>query len=178
MHPEPASELLEISHKSKKWQWRNNLLTWRQHHIFWRCFVSLVTFSYSSKFHVNIITGSGVWQFSLIGDWPGIRKLEITPSEFCPIPGDWSELGIPNLARSSLIKYYWMLPNARVKVKFYFYWVIKGNPIGGVKLPPTQIRFKTLTLRLLWVVSIQKSCLLYSFLRLGKFGYNTCSTLR
>ena len=28
--------------------------------FFWRCFVSLVKFSYWSKFHVNIITGSGV----------------------------------------------------------------------------------------------------------------------
>ena len=28
--------------------------------FFWRCFVSLVKFSYWSKFHVNIITGSGI----------------------------------------------------------------------------------------------------------------------
>ena len=28
--------------------------------LFWRCFVSLVKFSYWSKFHINIITGSGV----------------------------------------------------------------------------------------------------------------------
>ena len=28
--------------------------------FFWRCFVSLVKFSYWSKFHVNVITGSGV----------------------------------------------------------------------------------------------------------------------
>ena len=26
------------------------------------------------------------------------------PSEFCPISGDWGELGMPNLARMSLIK--------------------------------------------------------------------------
>ena len=35
-----------------------------RHHVsvkfFWRCFVSLVTFSYWSKFHVNIITDSGI----------------------------------------------------------------------------------------------------------------------
>ena len=28
--------------------------------VFWGCFVSLVKFSYRSKFHVNIISGSGV----------------------------------------------------------------------------------------------------------------------
>ena len=32
--------------------------------FFWRCFVSLVKFSYWSKFHVNIITGSGVMTIS------------------------------------------------------------------------------------------------------------------
>ena len=35
-----------------------------------------------------------------------IRKLEIPPSKFCPIYGDWSELGIPNLAQMPLIKSY------------------------------------------------------------------------
>ena len=55
-----------------------------------------------------------LWQFSFIRDWPEIRKSEIPPSEFCPISGDWGELGIPNLARMSLIKCYWMLQNARV----------------------------------------------------------------
>ena len=47
-----------------------------------------------------------LWQFSFIRDWPEIRKSEIPPSEFCPISGDWGELGIPNLARMSLIKRY------------------------------------------------------------------------
>ena len=28
--------------------------------IFWRCFISLVKFSYWSKFHISIITGSGI----------------------------------------------------------------------------------------------------------------------
>ena len=55
-----------------------------------------------------------LWQFSFIGDWPEIQKSEIPQSEFCPISGDWSELGIPNLARMSLLKCYWMLQNVRV----------------------------------------------------------------
>ena len=53
-------------------------------------------------------------QFSFIRVWSVIWKSEIPPSEFCPISGDWGELGIPNLARMSLIKWYWMLQNARV----------------------------------------------------------------
>ena len=52
--------------------------------------------------------------FSFIREWPEIRKSEIPPSEFCPISGDWGGLGIPNLARMSLIKCYGMLQNVRV----------------------------------------------------------------
>ena len=81
--------------------------------FFWRCYVSLVKFSYWSKFYVNIITGSGIITiFSY--NWPEIRKWEILSSEFCPISGDWSKLWIPHLARMSPIKYYWMLQNSRV----------------------------------------------------------------
>ena len=45
-----------------------------------------------------------------------IRNPEIgnTPFEFCLISGDWGELGIPNLARMSLMKCFWMLKNAKV----------------------------------------------------------------
>ena len=49
--------------------------------FFERCCVSFVNFSYWSKFHVNIILK--LWQFSFLRNWPGIRKSEITPSEFC-----------------------------------------------------------------------------------------------
>ena len=52
-------------------------------------------------------------QFSSIKGWPEIWKLEIHPSEFCPISGDWGKLGIPNLSPMSLMKCYWMLQNAR-----------------------------------------------------------------
>ena len=33
-------------------------------------------------------------------------EIENTPSEFCPISGDWGKLRIPNLARVFLIKCY------------------------------------------------------------------------
>ena len=35
-------------------------------------------------------------------------------SEFCGISGDWGQLGMPNLARTSLIKCYWILKNISV----------------------------------------------------------------
>ena len=55
-----------------------------------------------------------LWQFSFIRDWPEVRKLELTPLEFCPIYGDWGELGISNLPHMCLMKCYWILQNARV----------------------------------------------------------------
>ena len=72
-----------------------------------------------------------LWQFSFIRDWPEIRKSEIPPSEFCPISGDWGELGIPNLARMSLIKCYWMLQNARVTA-FTVSELLWENQHGGL----------------------------------------------
>ena len=47
-----------------------------------------------------------LWQFSFIRDWPEIWKSEISPSEFCPISGDWSTLWIPILAQMCLIECY------------------------------------------------------------------------
>ena len=82
--------------------------------FFWRCCVLLVRFSYWSHFQVNIVTGSRVMTIFLYKDRPEIREPEIPTSEFCPISGDWDKLGIPSLAEMSLMKFYWMLQNARV----------------------------------------------------------------
>ena len=71
------------------------------------------------------------WQFSFIRNWPDIRKSDITPSEICPISGDRGWLGIPNLARISLMKCYRMLQG----YSFDPFWVIKVKPTGSVKLP-------------------------------------------
>ena len=74
------------------------------------------------------------WQFSFIRDWPEIWKLEIPPSEFCPISGEWGELWIPNLAWMSLMKCYWMLQNSRVTACTVFE-LFRENQLW-VKLPP------------------------------------------
>ena len=97
--------------------------------FFWRCFVSFVKFSYWSKFHVDIITGSGVMTIYFYKGLTWNPEIEILPSEFCPISGDWAKLGILNLA--------WMSLNA-AKCQghnIYRFWVIKGKPTGGVKSP-------------------------------------------
>ena len=81
-----------------------------------------------------------LWQFVFIKDWPEIRKLEIASSGFCPISEDWVEYRIPNLARTCLIKWYWMLQNISFTTFTEFtvysiyslqrFWVIKGKPAG------------------------------------------------
>ena len=79
-----------------------------------------------------------LWQFTFIRNWPEIQKSEIPPSDFCPISGDWGELGIPNLAWISLIKFYLMLQNARVTA-FTVSELLRENQQGGLKLPPTRL---------------------------------------
>ena len=112
----PASGLFQIGHKSEQWWLCHNLLAWRQSQFFLLFRVSLVKFSYWSKFHVKMITGSEVITIFVYKGLTRNRKLEIPPSEFCSISGDWGKLGIPNLTRSSLIKSYWILQNARVQL--------------------------------------------------------------
>ena len=88
-----------------------------------------------------------LWQFSFIRDWLEIQKLEIPPSPFYPISGDWGKLGIPNLARMSLIDCYYMLQNSRVLI-FTIFELLRENQLGDKitptpnPLPPPHIRIK------------------------------------
>ena len=102
--------------------------------FFWCCFVSLVKFSYWSKFHVNIITGSGIMTIFFYKELTRYPEIRNTP-EFCPIPGDWGELWIPNLARMSLMEHYWMLQNCRVTACTVFE-LLTENQLGGKISPP------------------------------------------
>ena len=115
--------------------------------IFWRdvivkffrgCFVSLVKFSYWSKFHINIVTGSGSMTILFYKGLTRSPEIGNTPS------GDECELWIPNLARMSLIEYYWMLQHAR-GYSFCRFWVIKGKPSegGGLIIPTIFLFFMT-----------------------------------
>ena len=101
--------------------------------LFWRCFFSLVKFSCWSKFHVNIIVGSGVMTISFYKGLTRNSENGNTPSDFCPLSGDWDELGLPNLTRTPLIKCYWMLPNARVTA--FTVYLLKNNQEGGKTTP-------------------------------------------
>ena len=86
-----------------------------------------------------------LWKFSFIKDWPEIRKLELPPSEFCPISGDWGKWAKLNLARMSLIKCYWILQNASVTAFIVSELLMEDQEERGKITPlPIKIRNKIL----------------------------------
>ena len=124
----------------KKRQWCQNFLTWPHHQFFlsWPSF--FVIFSYWSRFHVNIMTGSGVMTIFVCKGLTRNPKTGNTP--IWVLPNTWGELEIPNLARMFVIKCYWMLQITSVAT-FIVSEVLRENQQGD-KLPPlpTQIRVK------------------------------------
>ena len=97
----------------------------------------LLSSSYWSKFHVNIITGSGIITIFFYKRLTRNTEIGNTPaSEFCTVSGDWCKLWIPNLARMSLIKYYCILQNSRVAA-FTVFEFLRENQLGGGKIAPT-----------------------------------------
>ena len=98
-------------------------------------------FNVASLLPSSLVTGSSfmsisslvleLWQFSFIRDWPEIQKLEIPPSKFWPI----SELGMPNLTRLYLEKWYWMLQNIRVTAFTVSELLRENQQRGRVTLP-------------------------------------------
>ena len=103
----------------------------------WRCFVSFVKFNYWSKFPLNIITRSGVMTIYF---YKGLtRNPEITDTPVWILPNIWRMGRVPVPNSDGLNK---MLLNAAKcqGYSFYCFWVIKGKPTGGKKLPLAQIR--------------------------------------
>ena len=72
------------------------------------------------------------------------RNMEIRKKTVWILPNIWglAQVMIPNLARMSLVEYYWKLQNAR-GYRIYRFWVIKAKSTGGrVTLPPATIQVK------------------------------------
>ena len=108
--------------------------------FFWRCFVFLVKFSYWSKFHVNIIFGSGVVTISF---YKGLtRNLEIGYTLVWVLPNIW-RLGLVRVTKFSTNISNKMLLNAAKcqGYSFYHFWIIKGNQ-QGIKSRPSSTQIK------------------------------------
>ena len=103
--------------------------------LFWIWFVSLVKFSYWSKFHVNIATGSGVMTIYF---YKGLtRNPEIGNTPVWVLPNIW-RLGQCRHTKFRTDVSKKMLLNATKYqgYSFYRFWVIKGIPTGGGKIIP------------------------------------------
>ena len=68
-------------------KWCHNFLIWRHRQFFWPCFIFLVKFSYWSKFHENIITGSRVMTVSWYKGL--IRNQEFRNTPLGVLPNIW-----------------------------------------------------------------------------------------
>ena len=109
---------LDINRKNAN----NVIICWHDimANFFWRSFVSLIKLRYWSKFHVNIITGSGVKTIFFCKELTRYPEIGNTPVWVFPWSGDcdklWrlGKLGIPNSEQWFLMKCYWMLPNRSV----------------------------------------------------------------
>ena len=89
-----ASRMLQVSHKSEKWQWR-----------FFDVAMFFLSVLVTGPIFMSIsLLVLDSWHFSFIRDWPEIRKSEVPPSELYQISGHWDVLSIPNLVRMSLMK--------------------------------------------------------------------------
>ena len=146
---------MQIGDKSEKRQ-QTHTICWHDVMVilFWRCRVSLVRFSYCSKFHNNTTTGSGVM---IIFVYKGFtRNPEIGNTLVWVLSNIW------RLRRARETKFDTNISNKKLLnaskfqgYSFYRFWVIKAKPTGGriitttTPLPHptthihTQIRVKT-----------------------------------
>ena len=127
----PAYGLLQISLKLEKWQWSHNLLAWHHRQIFSRCFVSLVKFSYWSKFHVNIIAGSGVMTVFFYKRLTRNPEIENTP--VWVLPSIWRLGWVKDTKFGTNVSNKMLLNVAKCQgYSSYRFWIIEGKPTRGV----------------------------------------------
>ena len=127
-----------MGHKLEKWQPHHNLPTWSYHQIFWRCFISLVKFSYWFKFHVNSFIGSRVLTISY---YKGLtRNPEIGNTLVWILPNIWRMGKVRDTKFCRSISNQMLLNTTKYqRYIFYRFWLIKGKPTGGIT-PPTQFK--------------------------------------
>ena len=103
---------------------------------FWSCFVSLVKSSYWPKFNVNIITGSGVMASFFYKR--STRNPEIRNTPVWVLPNIWRLGQVRDTKFATNISNKMLLNALKCQSNNFYhrFWIIKGKPTWGVKLPP------------------------------------------
>ena len=98
--------------------------------FFWRYFLFLVKFSYWSKFHVSIITGSGIIIFFF---YKGLtRNPEIGYTPFWLLPKFWRLGWVMDTKCGTNVCNRILLNDAKFACySFLHFWIIKGKPTEG-----------------------------------------------
>ena len=123
------------------------MLSWphRQFFFFFSWFfVSLVNFSYWSRSHVNIITGSGVITIFFYKRLTSNPKIRNNPVWVFPNIWRLGQVRDTKLC-TNFSNQMWVNAAKCQGYSFYFFWVIKVRPTGGggrVKLPPPRLGVK------------------------------------
>ena len=124
-------DVCKIGHKSEKRHWCHNLPTWPDRQIFFH--VSLVKFSFWSKFLVNIMTGSGVMRIFVYKELTRNPEIRNTPV--------WISSNIWRLRSVRVTKFDTNVSNKKLLnvakrqvYSIYRFWVIKEKPTGRGKI--------------------------------------------
>ena len=109
--------------------------------FFWCYFVFLVKFSYS-KFHVNIITGSGVMTIFFYKGLTRNPKIENTP--ICVVPNIWRLVQVRDTKCGMNVSRKVLLNTAKWFTAFIVSELLKENQHEGkfISPPPFKIRVK------------------------------------
>ena len=111
----------------------------------WRCFVSLVKFSYWCKFHVNISTGSRIMTIFF---YKGLTRIpEIGNTHVWVLPNIW------RLGRVMDTKFGTNVSKFQ-GYSFNRFWVITEKPSGAGVIPLPQIRANSLFISLIKLKNI------------------------
>ena len=140
--------------------------------FFWGCFVFLVIFSYWSKFHVNIITGSGI--MTIFFHKGLTRNPEIGNTPVWDLPNIWRLGQVMDTKFGANVSNKILLNAAKFQgYSSYRFWVIKGKPTGGGITPSrTQIKVKNSCNDLF----LKKPCMLFQK-TVTEFSYNSNITV-
>ena len=101
--------------------------------FFWSSFVSLVMFSYCSKFHVNIVTA--FWIMTIFFYKGLTREPEMGNTLVWVLPNIWRLGWVMDTKFGTNVSNRMLLNAANFQgYSFYRFWVIKGKPTGGGKI--------------------------------------------